>query len=216
MIEKNQEINLLSREKNTLENQMKDIDELYIFLKNMSEDHFLLTQLCNNNNISNLDNNILMKDDYIKKLDNIKILQLKGVIYLKIATAINNQINITLEVQNEITKISMQVYDIVVIVGNLIDYAIEEAKKTEDKEVTISLASFAEYVKISISNSSLETDGNFESYNNNVNMPQNKMTKILNKYTNIMTSISCQNYIFTNTLEISKVYTYNKIILSDI
>lgn len=110
----------------------------------------------------------------------------------------------------------MQVYDIVVIVGNLIDYAIEEAKKTEDKEVTISLASFAEYVKISISNSSLETDGNFESYNNNVNMPQNKMTKILNKYTNIMTSISCQNYIFTNTLEISKVYTYNKIILSDI
>ncbi len=216
MIEKNQEINLLSREKNTLENQMKDIDELYIFLKNMSEEHFLLTQLCNNNNISNLDNNILMKDDYIKKLDNIKILQLKGVIYLKIATAINNQINITLEVQNEITKISMQVYDIVVIVGNLIDYAIEEAKKTEDKEVTISLASFAEYVKISISNSSLETDGNFESYNNNVNMPQNKMTKILNKYTNIMTSISCQNYIFTNTLEISKVYTYNKIILSDI
>lgn len=216
MIEKNQEINLLSREKNTLENQMKDIDELYIFLKNMSEEHFLLTQLCNNNNISNLDNNILMKDDYIKKLDNIKILQLKGVIYLKIATAINNQINITLEVQNEITKISMQVYDIVVIVGNLLDYAIEEAKKTEDKEVTISLASFAEYVKISISNSSLETDGNFESYNNNVNMPQNKMTKILNKYTNIMTSISCQNYIFTNTLEISKVYTYNKIILSDI
>ena len=153
------------------------------------------------------------KDAIIGKLSNIKILELKGILYSKILSAMNQDINFTMEIQEEIHNISMEMLDLVTVIGIFMDNAIEAALVTEDKHMTVIIIDNEVSVTIIISNSAPDIDINLdEIYHRDITYKKNhsglglySAITILNKYNNTIHSTTYNNNIFTQTLEICKI-----------
>ena len=153
------------------------------------------------------------KDAIIGKLSNIKHLELKGILYSKILSAMNQDINITLEIQEEIHHISMEMLDLVTVIGIFMDNAIEAALVTEDKNLTVIIMDNEVSVTIIISNSAPDIDVNLdEIYYRDITYKENhsglglySAITILNKYNNTIHSTTYKNHIFTQSLEICNI-----------
>lgn len=152
------------------------------------------------------------KDAIIGKLSNIKLIELKGILYSKILSAMNQDINITLEIQEEIHDLSMEMLDLVTVIGIFMDNAIEAALVTEDKHMTVIIIDNEVSVTIIISNSAPDIDINLdEIYHRDITYKKNhsglglySAITILNKYNNTIHSTTYNNNIFTQSLEICK------------
>ena len=70
------------------------------------------------------------KEAVIARLSNIKILELKGIIYGKLVQAMNLDLNIILEITDEILQIDTDLLVLSRVLGIYLDNAIEAAAKT--------------------------------------------------------------------------------------
>ncbi len=99
-------------------------------------------------------NNILSADGFtIGKLRFLQVPAIKSLIYLKIVSALNNGLQVTLELTDYITKIDMNELDLSRILGILLDNASEAALLTEEKLLKIAIVSTESSVLFSIINS---------------------------------------------------------------
>lgn len=73
----------------------------------------------------------------INQISQITNMELKGLLLVKILEAKNVEVNIDLEVLYRVDQIAMDIKDLVRCVGILIDNAIEEAKNTPSKNISI-------------------------------------------------------------------------------
>lgn len=152
------------------------------------------------------------RDTIIGRLSNIKLIELKGLLYSKIISAMNRDINITLEILEEIDDISMEMLDLVNVIGAFMDNAIEAANETEEKKLVVIVVDNEVSVTIIISNSTPDMEIDLdEIYNRDVTYKKNhnglglySVIKILDKYNNTIHSTTYKNNIFTQTLEICK------------
>ncbi len=93
------------------------------------------------------------KEAVIARLSNIKILELKGIIYGKLVQAMNLDLNIILEITDEILQIDTDLLVLSRVLGIYLDNAIEAAAKTNEKILLIAVLCKNEYVIFHIENS---------------------------------------------------------------
>ena len=231
---KNQKLQSLDQEKQSLVEYMEKIEDLYQDMRIFKHDYINLLstmQYCiDNDDIHNLkilfrtkilpsSKQLTNKDATIGKLSNIRILELKGILYAKLISAMNQQLDITLEIQEEINSISMDMLDLSRIIGIFMDNAIEAARISEDKNLVVLVINSEESITIVISNSTPDINIDLDNiYKKDITSKKGhtglglySVRKILNKYNNIIHSTNYNYHIFTQTLEICTQYDMREV-----
>ncbi len=222
---KNQELEFIKQQKQSLEEYVKKIEDLYQDTRIFKHDYInilsTMQHYIDDDDIDNLkvffrarilpSSEVLTnKDSIIGKLSNIKVLELKSILYAKLISAMNQKLNITLEIQEEISSISMDTLDLSTVIGAFMDNAIEAAKISDEKKLLILLIYNEESVTIVISNSAPSIDIKLDAiYDKDVTYKEGhnglglySSNKILDKYSNVIHSTNYNYNIFTQTLEI--------------
>lgn len=224
-VQKNEEISSLQKEKQSLEENAKKTEQFYQYTRETKQNYIGILTMAQHyieeGNIDDLkvllekqvfsDNESLTdKEDFMDKLDHIKLLELKSVLYSKVIYAMKQNLQIVLNIQNDITHVSMDLLDLSKIVEELMDNAIEAAVESDLKKLKILIKMDDISFTILISNSTLKIQYNLEEvYSKGVTSKENRegmglfnVYQILNKYENVIHSINYDNLIFTQTIEI--------------
>jgi len=90
--------------------------------------------------------------EQIAKLRNIKIPPVKGLLANKLSFAQLSEINVSIEILKEINEWSIKDYDIVRMLGIILDNAIEESSHCEEAEINIAIFPANKNYKIIVSN----------------------------------------------------------------
>ena len=106
-----------------------------------------------NSTIMNFNNNIELNDIVIAKLNSIKVSSLKSLITNKVLMAQNNNINVDINIQGEITNFYTDEMQLSRILGILLDNAIEASLElTDDKKIEMNIIQIDKTTDIQISN----------------------------------------------------------------
>ena len=106
-----------------------------------------------NSAIMNFNNNIELNDIVIAKLNSIKISSLKSLITNKVFMAQNNNIDVDINIQGEITDFYTDEMQLSRVLGVLLDNAIEASLEvTDDKKIDINIIQIDKTTDIQISN----------------------------------------------------------------
>ncbi len=93
------------------------------------------------------------KDAIIAKLSQIKVLEIKGLLYTKLVQAMNLDLNITLELTHEITSVNMNLLVLCRVLGIYLDNAMEAAVLTRERCLHIALVKKDDTIIFHIENS---------------------------------------------------------------
>lgn len=227
IMQKNHDLSNAQREKESLEEYMKKLEDLYqdmrIFRHDYSNILSTMKYYIDNDDPQQLreyfqskilptSTKLADKDATIGKLSNIKLLELKGILYTKLIAAMNLDLNITLEIQEEINSISMEMIDLSTVVGALMDNAIEAAKESQPGNLSVALINTENSVIIIIANSTDDVPIPLDSiYEKDISSKPNhnglglySVKTILEKYDNTIHSTNHIDNIFKQTIEILK------------
>ena len=106
-----------------------------------------------NSTIMNFNNNIELNDIVIAKLNSIKVSSLKSLITNKVLIAQNNNINVDINIQGEITNFYTDEMQLSRILGILLDNAIEASLElADDKKIEMNIIQIDKTTDIQISN----------------------------------------------------------------
>ena len=106
-----------------------------------------------NSTIMNFNNNIELNDIVIAKLNSIKVSSLKSLITNKVLVAQNNNINVDINIQGEITNFYTDEMQLSRILGILLDNAIEASLElADDKKIEMNIIQIDKTTDIQISN----------------------------------------------------------------
>ncbi len=94
------------------------------------------------------------EDLSIGRLRNMKILELKGLLYTKVLKASDFQLHITVDIPEPVTEIHMDIPDLVRVLGIFLDNAMEAASMTPHKELYIGILCNEKQDCLCITNSS--------------------------------------------------------------
>ena len=89
------------------------------------------------------------------KLHHMKVTPVKSILYSKIITALNKGLNLTLELEEPIEEIPMDILDLCQILGILLDNSIEAACSSPEKILMITIASTSKNIVFILTNSTL-------------------------------------------------------------
>lgn len=104
-------------------------------------------------NIISLGKEMDSRDFKLDLLQDIKILELKGIVSSKVIMAYEKNINVFIDISNPIENISMNIIDLCRIIGILLDNAIEASQESSDKSLEIGLINKNDSISIVIINS---------------------------------------------------------------
>lgn len=106
-----------------------------------------------NSTIMNFNNNIELNDIVIAKLNSIKVSSLKSLITNKVLIAQNNNINVDINIQGEITNFYTDEMQLSRTLGILLDNAIEASLElADDKKIEMNIIQIDKTTDIQISN----------------------------------------------------------------
>ena len=105
-------------------------------------------------NIISLGKEMDKRDFKLDLLQNIKILELKGIVSSKVIRAYEKNIDVFIDISSPIESISMDIIDLCRIIGILLDNAIEASQESFDKSLEIGLIKKNDSISIVITNSS--------------------------------------------------------------
>jgi two-component system sensor histidine kinase AgrC len=133
-----------------------------------------------------------------------------GILSSKIGLAEEKGITVDLKIAGDIENIpGIKISELCEVIGIFMDNAIEEAS-TGDKSISVSLKNEPDFIEISISNTCSESPDIYKIYNEgysskgeNRGMGLTIAKKILERYKNILHITSCENNVFTQTIEIA-------------
>lgn len=225
IMQKNHDLLSAQREKESLEEYMRKLEDLYQDMRIFKHDYInilsTMRYYIDNDEPEQLreyfqtkilptSTKLEGKDAIIGRLSNIKQLELKGILYSKLIAAMNLDLNITLEIQEEILTVPMEMIDLSTVVGALMDNAIEAAQESEQRNLSVALINSPDSVTIIISNSTLDPDISLDRiYEKDVTSKPNhnglglySVSTVLAKYDNVIHSTKHENNIFTQKIEL--------------
>lgn len=228
IIQKNSELELVKREKAAMEEYLIKLDTLYQDTRIFKHDYLNILSTMkfyiedeDKTNLKEFFESKIMptnkkltgKSAIIDRLSRIRILELKGILYFKLISAMNQNLNITLEMHDDIFYIAMDALDLASIIGNYMDNAIEAALASQEKKLIVLLIQDTDSVIVSISNTADEEEIVLEdiyqketSYKNgHSGLGLYSTNTILDKYDNIIHTTTYEEHIFTQTLEICNI-----------
>lgn len=156
--------------------------------------------------------NLNNKDTVLARLGNIKIKELKGLLYSKMVVALNRNLPVQLEIRSEIDSVPIRTLDLCKVIGIFIDNAIEEVSESAEKNLSIAFIREERHLCVVIANSTDKEDINLQNiYKKDVSYKSGhsglglySAKKILNGYGNVMHSTTLRNGIFTQIIDISE------------
>lgn len=143
------------------------------------------------------------------KLSNIKILELKSIIYIKTMQALERGIHLYINIPTPIIEISVDSIDLSQVLGIFFDNAIESSIVSSQKEIEFNFEKHYKNHTISIKNSCIENnisllhinEYGFSTKGENRGLGLYNVKKILGKYPNVHHTTLLLNYYFTQKLE---------------
>lgn len=228
ILQKNHELIIKQQEKESLEDYMLKMDDMYQNFRIFKHDYmnilYTMKYYIDNDESDNLkeyfqstilptSEKLMDNDTILGQLSNIRLLELKGVLYSKLIAAMNQELNITLEIQDEIKSVSMEMLDLSIIIGIFMDNAIEASVDSHMRNLVILIISNPDSVLIIISNSTNDTAIKLDHiYNKDISFKKGhsglglySANRILEKYDNIIHSTNFEDNIFTQKLEICTI-----------
>ena len=106
-----------------------------------------------NREIAPMNQKLFTATSRLNQLIHIKITELKSIVSAKLLYAAELNINVTVEIEKEISSVPMGTVDLCRVVGIFLDNAIEGALETEKPEIRMAVLDEAEEVVFIISNS---------------------------------------------------------------
>lgn len=158
-----------------------------------------------------LDKAIENKDFKLGLLKNIEIIELKGLLSMKLIRAQELNLNVNVDIVEPISNINMDIVDLVRILGILLDNAIEAALESDEKKVEIGIIKKDPTVIIIVINSfkgnSLQvsrmfTEG-FSTKGENRGLGLSNMKQILNQYKNVTLDTYIEKNSFIQCIDIN-------------
>lgn len=143
------------------------------------------------------------------KLSNIKILEIKSIVYIKMIQALTKGINLYINIPVSIKEVSLETLDLSQILGIFLDNAIEASIISSKKEIEFSFEKHINGYSIIIKNSCNENKILFTKLNSlgystkseNRGIGLYNAKKILARYPKIQHTTLLQNYYFIQKLE---------------
>ncbi|SFL42641.1 two-component system, AgrA family, sensor histidine kinase AgrC [Lachnospiraceae bacterium KH1T2] len=100
--------------------------------------------------------NLTNKNISMANLSRIKILDMKSIIYTKLLLAINQNIDITVDIPTEIVSVNMSPIDLARILGIYLDNAIEASLESDNPQLNFHLACIDNDIVLRISNTYID------------------------------------------------------------
>ena len=100
--------------------------------------------------------NLTQNNDTLNKLQNLKILELKSILYTKVILAVNQNIETIVDIPEEISSVNIDSVDLTRILGIYMDNAIEAARETDKPVINLNVGTADDDVVIIISNSFID------------------------------------------------------------
>lgn len=148
------------------------------------------------------------KNSDIGKLSAIQVSPIKSMLSAKIVQAQEAGIQVTIEVPDQIEQIPMKIIDLVTIIGILSDNAIESAKESEEKAISVAYFMVDNQQFFVIENSTREDqvpishifEDGFSSKGTNRGIGLANVERIIAEYANVSLSTRSADYSFRQTL----------------
>ncbi|MGV3129648.1 quorum-sensing sensor histidine kinase AgrC [Staphylococcus simulans] len=161
-------------------------------------------------NVVPLKDNIQTNSFKINGLERLQIRELKGLLTTKIIQAQENNIRVSVEVPDEITKISLNMIDLSRIMGIILDNAIEASTEIKDPLIQIGFMKNEEAVTIIVMNKCAKDipkvhelfKENFSTKGSNRGLGLSTLREIADNADNILLDTVIENHYFIQKLEI--------------
>ncbi len=108
--------------------------------------------------LSLMDNESSRQNAILGKLVNVEVPELKGLLYYKLFTALQSDLQTVVDIPVVIGNIPMDIMDFIRMLGILLDNALEAAAATEDKYFYVGLEQLENGLAVTIENSSAPVD----------------------------------------------------------
>lgn len=224
-ITKEQKMKFKLSEYQNLQEYTSKIEMLYMEMRAFKHDYIniLSTMSCyiNNEDVSGLkeyfNNEIMPLNEFFDQtntklglLSNIKILELKSLLYSKMIYAMSNHINVYLDVAESIDTIDIKIVDLTRVIGIMLDNAIEATLETAEKTLEIGIINKEDSILFIIKNSCINKtvhmnkiyDSGFSTKGPNRGIGLFTAKQILGSYENIIHSTGLKDNYFTQQIEI--------------
>ena len=164
-------------------------------------------------NIMPLGEGIKNNNFRIGLLKNIEVVELKGLLSSKIIRAQGKGIDVFVDISDKINNISMDIIDMVRVIGILLDNAIEAAEICEKPIIKLGIIKKTQSILIVIINSCIEDtppvykvfQKGFSTKGKGRGMGLSNVRDILNKSSNIFLDTTIKNGEFIQKLEIENI-----------
>ena len=100
--------------------------------------------------------NLTQKNGVLNNLSNINILELKSILYTKLLLAVNQDIEVNIDIPDQIDSIHMEPVDLTRMLGIYLDNAIEASLETEHPVILFHLGKINQDIVFIISNSFID------------------------------------------------------------
>lgn len=152
--EKNAKIMLKQNSYDNLQEYMMQVEEMYQNLRTFKHDYanvmISMTGFIENsdmdglkeyytNQISHISTLLNKKKDAVSGLHNLHMVELKSLVYAKMIYAQELNIDVSLEITDKIDEININSFDLVRMIGILLDNAIEACQECENPKIAFSI-----------------------------------------------------------------------------
>ena len=154
------------------------------------------------------------EDNFIGKLSNMKVMELKGLLYTKVLKAVDSKLHVTVDIPQPVAIINIDIPDLIRILGIFLDNAIEAALKTSEKELSIGILRSEKYDYMRIANSSLPVKNITEIFkegysekDNHLGVGLHEVETLLDKHPKALLNTEYKDGYFIQLLQLCRIPT---------
>ncbi len=165
-----------------------------------------------NKKILKVESDTLLKNQFMKNISNLAIIELKGLLLTKLLLILEKNIKFHIELPQKISSIPIDIIDFSRILGILIDNAIEANEESKNGVINLAILKTAnESILFVIENSFEDTLDINQIFNKNYSTKKGNnrgnglanVTEIIKKYPNVLLNTRIENQIFIQELELN-------------
>lgn len=155
--------------------------------------------------------NLTQKNGALNNLLHVKILELKSILYTKLLLAVNQDIEVNIDIPDEIDSVHMDPVDLTRILGIFLDNAIDACLETEHPVINFHLGKMNEDIVFIISNTYLDKGLSVAQMHKKETTTKGdghgiglyNVSEILNRYDNIYHETLTEDGLFIQQVQIS-------------
>ena len=154
--------------------------------------------------------NLTQKNDTLNNLLHVKVLELKSILYSKLLIAVNQNIEVNIDIPDDIDSVPMDPVDLTRMLGIYLDNAIEASLETEHPVINFHMGKMGQNIVFIISNTFIDKGlsvsqmqkKNVTTKGDGHGIGLFNVSEILNRYDNIYHETLIENNLFIQQIQI--------------